>query len=405
MRSLPNISSYVCLAALVLTPSVAFAQDGSGGLITEQWVGPSESGSIGVQIIAPPGVPTPPADAPISVKMAGMDGTIYTAEVTAESDGGLSLEDVPPGIYTMVARGPGMVACYAVHILPARVGDISDAHQTLEIAPAAVPPAGVRSAIIRYTPPTVDVPVEMDYTIGEMLVDGQAPPAQMHRVLQTDGGIRGQIFRAGSEMIGSPMTNVMIFSGGEPVAQTITARDGLFMIETLPTGAYSLIAVGPTGIGITGLKVVNEVLPIGDTVRNETRAEARLVAAQAAAFQPQFQLQLAPAGLESPLIQELIQVDPSQDALAGSDPEAALSPAMGGGPMGSGGGFGGGGGGLGGGGMGGLLGLAGAGIGIAAFASDDDDTIDTPPVVSPVNPATNSVPPVISQGFNPNLGN
>src|SRR6056297_414567 len=188
MRSFPNVMCYVCLAVFVLTPGAAFAQGGSGGLITKQWVGPSDSGQIGIQMIAPPNVPGIPAEAPISVMLAGLDGTVYTADVSAESAGGLSLDNVPPGVYTMLARGPGLVACYAIHVVPPPDGGFAESGQVLEIVTAALPPAGVRSAIIRYTPPSVDVPVQMDYDEGEAFVAGQASASNLHRVLQSDGG-------------------------------------------------------------------------------------------------------------------------------------------------------------------------------------------------------------------------
>ena len=45
--------------------------------------------------------------------------------------------------------------------------------------------------------------------------------------------------------------------------------------------------------------------------------------------------------------------------------------------------------------------MAAAGIGVAALAADDDDNLDIPPVVSPVNPASSLPPAVVNQSFVP----
>lgn len=401
MRSFKSLFSYVLLPATVLAAQVVTAdfvraqdvggqQTSAGQLVTEQWIQTDSEGTLGAVIVAPRTVVGTPQELPV-IKLGALDGTVYEAEFDPQA-GGLAFQNVPTGVYTLVARAPGMIACYAVHVVAGSGADGEAGMEMLQVVPAALSADAVRDAIVRYVPPVVDVDPQMNPNDARELLQSQSF-GRMHRVLQSAGGLRGKIAQAGTGMSGSPMTNVMIYAAGEVIAQTTTAEDGSFVIETLPSGTYAVVAIGPSGIGITSVEVIDELLPAGDTANAAASDRSgRLVAQAGPAFQTQFELQLAPAGSESPLIQEL--VSPASDQPAGLPNAAPLS----GGPM-NGGGFGGSGGGIGGG--GGLLGLAAAGIGVAALAADDDDNLDIPPVVSPVNPASSLPPAVVNQSFVP----
>ncbi|QEF99512.1 hypothetical protein Mal15_35770 [Stieleria maiorica] len=376
------------LATLVLTDAVASAEGDGQHLVVQQWVAADAEGRLDAVIVAPDVEADSLPAGSIRIALVSQEGAIYRAQPSAESNFKYSFVGVPDGVYTLVTRGPNLVACYAVHVVAAGDQKIEARHHQMEIAAASLRVNKVRNSVIRYMPSTIPFVAEFDGSHGaKMMTELRAD--HTYRVAQTASGMAGRIYRAGAadaQLNGAAGTNVLLYQNRELIGQAITEVDGSFSIDSLPPGFYSVIAIGPDGIGVLGFQLVEDVLassePAGDG--------RRLVAVQEPMFQPQFELQLAPSGLESPAIEELIEDEPQQAELVppgepGLPVEAA---SMEGAPVG-GGGAGGGGAGGGVGGRGSLvpvLGFAAAGAAFAASSSDDDDAFSTPPVTSPITP-------------------
>ncbi|WP_182865809.1 hypothetical protein [Stieleria mannarensis] len=377
------------LASLVWTDFAAAAEGDGQHLVVQQWVAASAEGRLDAVIVAPDtSADTLPAGS-IGVSLVSQEGAIYRAQPSAESGFQYSFAGVPDGVYTLVTRGPNLVACYAVHVVAASDRQIDPRHHQLEIAAAGLRVNKVRNSVIRYMPSTIPFVAAFEGPHGVKLMN-ELRAEHTYRVAQTAGGISGRIYRAGAndgQLDGAAGTNVLLYQNRELIGQAITEADGSFTIDSLAPGFYSVIAIGPDGIGVVGVQLVEEVLASSESVGDDGR---QLVALQASTFQPQFELQLAPSGLESPAIEELIEDQPQQpEILPPGEPGLPVETAsMEGAPVGGGGGGGGGAGG----GVGGrgsllpVLGFAAAGAAFAAGSSDDDDAFSTPPVTSPITP-------------------
>ena len=81
------------------------------------------------------------------------------------------------------------------------------------------------------------------------------------RVAQTRGGMKGRLHPAGAQggvLSSVQLTNVFIIKDGVEVARTTTDENGEFSVNTLGAGNYSLMAVGPDGLGLIGFELVDE---------------------------------------------------------------------------------------------------------------------------------------------------
>ena len=195
---------------------------------------------------------------------------------------------------------------------------------------------------------------------------------QTSRVALAAGGFSGRICRAGldgDQLAGGSLINVLLYRDGKLVGQAVTGDDGSFNIDSVGPGQYALIAVGAEGFAVTSFELVDELVAGGETVSRESSNGSQLVSMQAPSSQPRFEMQLAPVGMDSPLIQDLLEDQSGNGAPPNSTPLSSPS--------------GGGGGGVGGGGAG--LGLAAAAIGLAALGSDDGG-FSTPVASSPATP-------------------
>jgi hypothetical protein len=298
------------------------------------------------------------------------------AAAATESDktGRFTLTGVKPGVYTLMIRGDGTFACCAMHIVSKEV-PISE---QFEIAAGAVEFSVVRSAILRYMPTGQVSKVEFDPSNNPMATD-RAFTGESVRLSQYEGGLRGRLTRAGfNDNPGAQAANVVIYRDGIEVARTLTDAKGYFQVDELAPGSYSVLGSGKDGFGLMGIELVNPLTV--QTAQGTTDGATTLVAQTESS--DTFIMQVAPGPItviEDRLISEE-EVDEGGLLL----PDGGYDPTAMGGSFGGGGG--GGGGGVGGGGsLRGLAVLGGIGAAIAIGASDDD-SIDTPPVISPSLP-------------------
>lgn len=328
-----------------------------------------------------------------SIAMVSEGGDVQRVETDA--DGRFSFGAVTPGIYSLTARGKGAISIVALHVVDAADEAASSYPTTVEMPAAAIDFATVNMAIIRYLPPGPSMKSNVSMKTADL--SKLAPKVysdRVFRVSQVEGGMLGRIYSAGANDASLPVaasSNVFVLRDGQEIARAITDKDGRFEVKDLPLGRYSLLTLGPAGLGLVGFELVS----LAPATLSGSAGVETLVSQVDCGCVQEFEIQCAPlpevvtcfeevvdapcCGDEGALTEEMVAEDLLMDGYG--------TPVSGGGYAGTGTGYGGGGSGLGGAGGGfaggGLLGLAAAGgIVAAAIAASDDD--DRPPVRLPI---------------------
>tara|TARA_R110002049_G_scaffold2750_2_gene21787 strand:+ start:671677 stop:672972 length:1296 start_codon:yes stop_codon:yes gene_type:complete len=418
------------IAGLVFVPNASAEQE-NNHLIVNQWIHPAADGTLVGRVVIPSGNGSVEAVANASVAMLSRDGEVIRPEAKTNAKGAFLMKGVKPGVYALMARADNVFACCAMHILDDATAAGNEFPSEAEIAAAKVDYTMVNTAMIRYLPPKFrDSNVSINSArIGSLAnrVCGQ----DLFRVAQTAGGMKGQLHQAGArgaELDSAQMTNVFVIKDGLEVGRAITDEQGNFEIETLEPGEYSLLAVGPDGLGLVGFELVDPTVA-AQAANAFSNGDETLVARLGGCCCNRFAMQVAPMPEVINVVEDVVISETPVDSVCGGcgeaigtcgceapvDPCACGSslagdgvildefgmpiagggyvPGGGGGFSGGGGGFyggGGGGGGFigGGGGLGGLAGLAGT-IGVIAATTSDDSN----PTVIPVpTPPSNAVP-------------
>ena len=394
----------------VISNQTCFAQ--VTHLTESQWVKTTDGNLVGRVILPAKGGAASAVENAV-VAIVGKDGEIQTASAKTDSKGRFSIAGVKPGVYAMTARADYVFACCAMHVLD------NDAHNqypsSVEIAAANIDFTTVKTAIIRYLPPKVR---EFDYSIAKANLDGLSPlvtGTDFFRVAQSSDGMRGRLHQAGAEVAKldqARLTNVFIMINGPEAARAVTNEKGEFTIKQLDPGHYSLMAIGPDGLGMVGFELVS-----ADTDESvATTADGKtLVGIGAGGCCQEFAMQIAPPCeqiISDVVISEQVVAAPCDSCgqaidSCGCQPvdpcgcgvgvplegavEAVGTPVAGGYGGGGGGYYGGGGGGgggfAGGGGLGTIAGLAGLAGVIVAVADDDDAGSGGIVVPEPISPA------------------
>lgn len=361
------------LLALVIAPTTVLADDDGKRLLAEQWRATNQAGQLDA-VIASPKIRPDTKSGEVQVMLSSSDGQIFRAEPVEGSNRAFSFAEIPAGTYTLVAKGYRVVGCYALQLVDPPAGADDELYRVLEIAAADISLKNIQKAVARYLPATGPATAEFDADAAYQLMNSIGG-LSAQRVAQADGGVTGRIYHAGlvGDRLGAGgLTNILLYKNGQMVAQTVSDEEGLVKIDSLSPGTYGVIAVGPQGLGISSFELLDEMIAAKSGTTGSD-ANGRFVALQDNVEGVGFELQLAPVGQDSPIVQELIQ--------EGRSDAGSAEPNIGQGPAGGGGGGGGGsGGGI------GALGLAGLGIGVAAAFSDSDEGISSPPATSPVTP-------------------
>jgi hypothetical protein len=388
-----------CVAALVAVVAAVFpanAENATSQLLVNQWIRQAEDGSIQGKIVLPQVDGTVLAVSPAVVALADATGNARTEN--ANENGEFTFADVEPGVYTILTRGDDEVcAIVALHVMANDDEKAAGLTSAIEVSAGRVDFSLVNSNLIRYLPPrqfgeSVATVTNVDVKAISNTVGGAA----VHRVKQTNGGMVGQIYAAGS--VGNALSpsreaNVFLFKDGIEIDRLTTDTEGRFEVVSLDPGVYSIMVVGNSGSGLVGFELVDERDPSFATRR--TVGES-LVTAMQAGVSSQFVLQLAPSDgivnnfqsmqpIEGNVISDVL-ID--EQVISEEVIDEGYGVPMGGGGY-AGGGFGGGGGGAGAGAAGGsgFLGLAAIG-GLAALlaTSDDNDRVIIPPPATPAIP-------------------
>lgn len=370
-----------CFAAALamMVSSVVNAAD----VNEHQWVRASANGSVMGRVVVPRSEGISAARG-AKVSLIDQYGKYATKPTESDKTGRFTLTNVPTGVYTLMIQGENAFACCAMHVVDSTVPIDNE----FEIAAGAMDASVVRGVLVRYTPSGSPTQVSFDPSMNPT-GKGRAVTGEAVRVQQFEGGLRGRLTRAGfADELGAKNSNVLVYSEGVEVARALTDENGDFVIADLAPGSYSVLGSGADGFGLMGIELVD---PGTIAIASVPSGSAETLVSQVQQEIPNtFVMQVAPLPPGSTIISdELISEEEIGPAipLDGSAPLVADGGFVGGGPVS--GGAGGGGALGGGGGLRGVALLGGIGAAIAIGLADDDDSVVTPPVVSPSLPANN----------------
>ena len=442
------------LLALLIVFSLGIAQQSHGDsivntLTVNQWVQPTESGVLRGRIVIPAESGSTKAVEGAVVSVIDADGKVLKSNGKTNSKGEFVIKSVKPGVYALTARADYVFAACAMHVLDSDLVGEQEFPHLAEICAANIDFTMVKTAVIRYLPPKSKKMSRASLDAAQLdSLANQVCGEKSFRVAQVNGGLKGRLHSAGAKggNLGSAqLTNVFIIKNGIEVARTITNENGEFEINRIGAGNYSMMAVGPDGLGLIGFELVDEEEIETQTVQVGSNGQTLVGLVDGGCCCGELAMQVAPmpeivveqpAIVEAPMIDSCggcgevvsncgcdcgVPVDPcgcggvvegeiiEGEIIGGEIIDGEIidgdfagggvlvddlgSPVAGGGfgggggyNAGGGGGFLGGGGGglLGGGGIGALAGLAGIGGLIAATVSDDDNgnAVVAPPIVS-----------------------
>lgn len=387
------------------------ALQGTDHLTVPQWVSPKVPGELSGRVILPTanGVNLPIADAVVVMT----DSNGQSVQSHTDEAGQFLLQDVAPGVYALTARGSGVFACCAMHVIDRKMAAADQFPTTVEIAAAAIDYTVAKASIMRYLPPYAGAAAPASVTHANLkAISARVAGQSNFRVAQYNGGLQGRIYAAGAEgkvLEDAGLLNVLLFQAGQVVDRVMSDRSGGFEFANLNPGEYGILAIGESGLGIAGLELVDQTMVnrmsshTDRNVHSDEAAHTLVTAKKAAMNQPSpagFSMQIAPLSVAIESFNKAIADAPTpMDSTIANGPTDMFvdqfgnpigGGGAGGGPMGGGYGYGGGGfggGGGGGGGFGGLGGLAAIG-GIAAIAASDRNNNDV--VTSPPAPASPS---------------
>ena len=250
----------ITLAGLSFVAQPCFAQT-QNTLTVNQWVQPAENGTLNGRILVPADEGTSQAVEGAHVAILGADGEVLRSPEKTNAKGEFSITGVKPGVYALTARADYVFAACAMHVLDSDLVGEREFPKVAEISAANIDYTTVKTAIVRYLPPTAK---QNKASIQDVQLDAlveRVCAQDTFRVAQTRGGMKGRLHPAGAQggsLNDVQLTNVFIIKDGIEVARTTTNANGEFSINTLGAGNYSLMAVGPDGLGLIGFELVDE---------------------------------------------------------------------------------------------------------------------------------------------------
>ena len=231
------------------------AGDGAA-LSVVQWVKPRTAGVLKGDIFAPVsgGASVVVEDAVIVLR--GKNG--WVGEGTTNRLGRFTVTDVEPGVYSMMVKGPGVFAFYALQV--AAENDV-DTHTYPDRV--TVPCAFIDEAAVN----RLAKHVNGELTLDEIVVapeglavgqDGDVSGSTSSLVTLTDGKLSGVLLQPGSGFEAASSMNVTLFQDGREVATAVTQPDGKFEIGGLRPGIYAFVAHGKSGVSVVGIEAIEQ---------------------------------------------------------------------------------------------------------------------------------------------------
>lgn len=228
-------------------------------LTVPQWVNPMTEGELQGRVILPS---TDGSAAPIANASVVMTDRLGKILRTRTNEAGMfTMGGVEPGVYALTARGKGVFACCAMHIVDDKAASVGVLPRQVEVAAAAIDYTIVKSAILRYLPPS---PKGNAYSIVNadlQGISGRVVGENLFRVKQIDGGLKGRIHVAGAEgkeLGDAGLLNIFLVHRGEVIDRVVSNRNGSFEFGDVAPGEYSILALGLSGIGMAGFELVDE---------------------------------------------------------------------------------------------------------------------------------------------------
>ncbi len=335
----------------------------SGMLTVVQWVKPRTAGVVKGEITTPiPGGAAALVDNAV-VELRGKDGWMGSGETNRL--GRFTITDVRPGPYSMVVRGPGVFACYALHVAGENEDDTHVYPERVRVSCTVIGEEAIGQLLFEnmgeYT--INDVEMAVEGPVSEKLIQDKV--AAVTTVVELiEGKLAGTLYEAGSAFDPAVSQKVTLIKDGLVVGRTITDATGSFEIAGLDAGIHGLVTNGPDGVGVVGIELIAAKVKDGQA-SNSANSQRRFVSmVQGGDATGQFYMQIVP--------QTFGEIAEDCDTC---EPLACSCCPL---PLGTGGGGGGGGGGIG----GGALAVAALAAAAATATSGDGSAIIASPATT-----------------------
>ena len=220
-------------------------------LTVDQWLAPI-GGKLSFQVVARNAEgrrPIPGA----SLRLFGARDLKHSA--TADPSGFVSLENVEEGVYALVASKDSFFGYYALHVTESvKTGTLPSVGI---VSCGNIGKAGFETAVSAYLP--------MEKHLDSVAVED--PPAAFEPITQgavaftVNGTLLGQVYVAGLVRQGDGLfapagsSNVFLYRNGRRVDHQRASADGRFQFRHVDPGTYTIVSVGPDGLGAVGVEV------------------------------------------------------------------------------------------------------------------------------------------------------
>ena len=162
------------------------------------------------------------------------------------SDGVFSVNNVPEGVYSLIASGENSFAAYRINV----VADAASVHSKV-VELAAISRNESLAKIFGSLEHKASDLVETG--LGEVVANGA------NRVALMDGSLSGKILASEQSLL--PGLRVNIFQNGKPVASVTTDASGDYLIPDLTPGVFELVASGEDCVAAIGFEVMDTEEP------------------------------------------------------------------------------------------------------------------------------------------------
>ncbi|MEL6111159.1 MAG: hypothetical protein AAFU85_34560, partial [Planctomycetota bacterium] len=275
------------------------------------------------------------------VQIFGSDRVAFRGETDAQ--GFVTVDGITPGVYALVASAEEQFGYQALH-----VAQPSSEHVLPSVGIVScgnVSKSDFESAIAGYLPLEKHL-ASVELPPSAML--SQHAKSGMSAIRCEQGTMTGHIYAPSvrrdaktTEFTPARYANVFLYQDGRRVDHKVTATDGGFQFQHLVPGNYTVVTVGPDGLGAVGIELV------ADSPKVASTANGRLV--NQVAFASDFAMQVIPCchAIATPIpcceplvscCEQVLQTELEPVALEtpGEGIVASASPPIGGGPVGGG---------------------------------------------------------------------
>lgn len=320
------------LAFTVTTlPSDASAQETSWSdhLAVTQWVNPATPSEFQARVLVPKVGGGARNVSGAHVILLGRNGSFHRG--ITDDHGDVVISGVGSGVYAMIARAPGLVAVYAMHVIAADQRGAAGYPGKAEIACAPLSYDKFATTVMPLLRSQYDREALTIEDANLEKISGHVRGNERYQVVRSGGGLVGYLYAATAKgRIADPddlddrldpaaLMSVFLFRNGRDVGRAMTDELGRFEIPDLATGVYALVTVGPDGLGAVGFELLEEA---------DSDKKANLVSKDGYKFvsvngdneNSEFELQVIPVELpaSTPAVDEFGNLLPLDGSIGGS---------------------------------------------------------------------------------------